>query len=333
VRVEALLAELPKASLGLAFDFGNRCPHAIRIALQNARVVATWASGASVELTLFDPGSHVHTPVLDARAQGTELLEYRAPPSAPPGPAQTICVDVSHVAAALEPPPSAPPICLTRRGTFANLRTIVGHTKINEEAWQRFKVHGLFEIGFAANYVDLHGVTLSGSTSSGQSFRFDASPLRGVATYALDLRLLPWVGGPFYVGGMVELGLGAASANVPFVVAGTPTRSDSLFGDIAIGAVGGIVAHRSGSLRFRFDVTAGVRVVGGDLSPPGCVEDTCEWDTFDLRPLIEPRLVLDAWTSPWFSFSGWVDADALYLPSFGVGLTATIHTWGYDGAP
>jgi hypothetical protein len=331
VRVEALTASVPKTSIGLAFKFGNRCHRPIPVALPYARVVATWADGTSETLTLFDPEGKVHAPVLDARTQGTELLQFDTPRSAPSGPAQSICVDVSHITSA-ESSESAAPICLVRRGTFANLDTIVGHGPHNEESWQRLGWRGLFEVGFAANYIDLHGVTWSGSTPAGQSFRFDASPLGGAATYELDLRILTWFGGPFYAGGMLQFGAGPTAQNIPFVVADTPVRTYASLGDFAFGAVAGVATRGSEKLRFRFDVTGGARFIISDLTPAGCGDSTCPWDLGVWRPLVEPRLVLDAWVSPWFSVAAWLQADALYLPDFGVGLSAAFHLWAYDGA-
>jgi hypothetical protein len=330
VRVEALDAAVPATSIPLAFQFGNRCAHPVRIAPQNATVVATWPSGATASLSLFDPEGHLHAPVLDARSRGTELLQFDAPKSAPLGTTQSICVDVSTVTGGDSSERPAP-ICLTRRRTFANVETIVGHGHFAEESWQRPGWHALLELGFAAHYVDLHGVTLSGTTSAGQSFSLDASRLRGVGTYSVDMRILPWLKGPFYAGGMMAAGAGPSSPNLPFFVADTPVHADVALGDFAIGAVAGVVARRSRNLRFRFDVTGGVRVLFSELYPPGCGDSKCEWDTDVVRPLIEPRAVLDAWVSPWFSMAAWLDADALYLPDFGVGLSMAFHLWAYDG--
>jgi hypothetical protein len=332
VRVEALTASVPKTSIGLAFKFGNRCDRAIRIALPYARVVATWPDGTMANLALSDPEGKVHAPVLDIGTQGTELLQFDAPRSAPPGPARSICVDVSRITSS-ESSESAAPICLERRGTFANLGTIVGHEASNEESWQRFGWHVFFEGGVAANYIDLRGVTWSGSSSSGKSFRFDASPLGGATTYELDLRILDWFAGPFYAGGMFQFGAGPTAENIPFVVAETPVRTYASLGDLSFAAVAGVATRGSEKLRFRFDVAGGARFIISDLTPAGCTDTRCPWDVSVLRPLVEPRLVLDAWVSPWFSVAAWLQADALYLPDFGVGLSAAWHLWGYDGAP
>jgi hypothetical protein len=331
VRVQPLLAAVPKTSIALAFEFENRCHHAIRIALQNAEVVATWPDGTAATLALLDPEGRVHAPVLDARSRGFELLQFDAPPSAPAGPAQSICVDVSSIADAPEIRRAVPPICVTRRAGFANVDTLVGHGHMSEEGWQRLPLRWLLEVGFAANYLDLHGVTWSGKASSGQSFRFDASPLGAAVAYVMDLRVLPWVAGPLYTGGMIEFGVGPTPPNMPFVVADTPVRSYASLGDFAAGAVAGVVAGRSDYLGFRFDVTAGARFILSDLVPPGCEDERCPWDVWTVRPLVEPRVVLDAWLSPWWSISTWLDADVLYLPSLGAGLSATFHLWGYDG--
>jgi hypothetical protein len=331
IRVEAVRAKVDDTSIALAFRLGNRCAGAAHAAFGRARVRATWADGTERDLALFDPLSQVNPEILDGRAQALELLEYVTPRDAPAGAARAVCVDVSRIIGE-SPAPHVAPICLSSRGAFANVGTIVGHAHFDPEAWRRFRIHWLLEAGIAASYVDLQGVVANGSTSSHESFRFDMSRLRGTVTYGIDMRVSGWVSGPFYAGGVFTGSVGALPV-LALTEASTPVQNDPSLGDFNFAALGGISTTGTGPVRLRFDVAAGVRLLVSELYPPGCSTDPCAWNGVVVRPLVTPRVVLDAWLSPWLSVAAWAQADALYLPDFGVGLSIAMHFWAYDGLP
>jgi|HubBroStandDraft_4_1064222.scaffolds.fasta_scaffold14323_3 hypothetical protein len=331
VRVEALRAKVDDTSVALAFRMGNRCTRAVHALLAGTRVWATWSDGTQRDLKLFDPLSQVNPEILDGRAQALELLEYVTPRDAPAGAARSVCVDVSRIIGD-SPAPDVAPICLSRRGAFANVGTIVGHAHFDPEAWRRFRIHWLLEAGLTASYIDLQGVVANGSTLSHESFRFDMSRLRGAVTYGIDMRVIGWVSGPFYAGGLFNGGVGALPV-LALTEASTPVQNDPSLGDFNFAALGGVTTTGSGPVRLRFDVAAGLRLLISELYPPGCSTDPCAWNPFVARPLLAPRVVLDAWLSPWLSFATWAQADALYLPDFGVGLSLAAHFWAYDGLP
>jgi hypothetical protein len=332
LRAEATSAHVAPTTLAVAFSFGNRCAAPARIDLSRVTARATWADGRQRDLTLFDPHSVVVAATLDGRAQGTELLELDAPFGSPPGPAESVCVDVSGIVVGASAP-RVEPVCLTSRGTFANVDTVVGHSPFKTQPWRRTPFHILYEIGMATNYVDFDGTTWSGATKSHASFRLDASRFRGGVDYGVDMRLAGWVAGPLYVGAMLQGAVGALASTSPMTLADTPVRSDDAYGDIQAGALVGVGTRGSRSPRLRFDVTLGARDLVSDVFPPGCSAPSCEWDTHSVRPLIAPRVVVDTWLTPWISLATWTQADALYLPDVGVGLAIAVHPWAFDGLP
>jgi hypothetical protein len=295
-------------------------------------VTGEWEEGAVRPMGLYDPASEIHAPVLDGRANGTEVLQYDLPGDSPPGQVHAICVDVSRVATSKD---AAPPICLSRKGSPAKDDTIVGHQAFDAETWRRpASAHMSVELGLGMNYVDLSSTTWTVYTATGgESVQIDASRLKRAATFVMDLRFFPWLKGPFYFGGMFEAGGGGLDTNVTLSANGVPVRSDNGFVDLSVGAVAGVGVGITRLLRVRADVTAGVRVLDDTLTPPACSSSTCAWDAWVARPLVSPRLAFDAWFSPWWTFVAWAQADALYLPDCGLGLSLAFHPWAYDGVP
>ncbi len=332
VRVEAVQAHVADASIPLSFTLGNRCSTAVRIALAQARVIATWSDGTRRALTLYDPASEVHSPFLDGRASGSERLQYVAPPDAPSGLAQSVCVDVSGLVPG-QSATDAMPICVSRTGAWVLDDSVVGHQPFDAEVWRRKAWHMLMELGAVMNFVELRGALSSGTTQAGKAFDLGATPYRRTVTFGMDMHVFPWVSGPFYGGFALQAAAGPIDPNARLSAGGTSVRGDDFVGDVSGGVVGGLVWTHSTSTRLRADVTLGLRGILSEVFPPGCVSATCEWDVGGARPLVEPRLVFDEWFSPWWSIAAWVDADALYLPDFGVGLSLVFHSWAYDGVP
>jgi hypothetical protein len=331
VRVEAVSAYVADTSVVLIFTLGNRCTRPARIALADAPVTVTWESGVRRALALYDPASEVHTPVLDGRANATESLQYVARVDAPPGPARSVCVDVSHLVAGQSA--DVPPICVSKTGGFVLEDSVVGHESFDPEIWRRPSWRVLMELGATMNFVELPGASWGGTTPAGKAFNLAASPYKRTLTFGVDLHLFPWWSGSFYGGFMMRGGGGPVDPNAHFAAAGTTVGGDSAVSDVSGGVVGGLVWARSTAVRLRADLALGLRGVLTNVFPPGCSNSTCAWNVDGARPLVEPRLVFDEWFSPWWSVTAWIDADALYLPDVGIGLALAFHSWAYDGVP
>jgi hypothetical protein len=337
VRVEAVMAHVAKTSVALAFMVGNRCSGAVPVALGRATVRAAWAGAGDWPLALYDPASEVNEPVLGPRADATELLEYLEPADAPAGPAQSVCVDVSRVDAAV-PAHEVPPICFTRTGRFANETTIVGHQFFEAGNWAQASpfFHVFFETGASLNFVDPRiggfATTPWSGTAPDMSHHDLATPaFKKTATLAWDLRY-GWVLGHGYAGLMLRAGAGAVDSNVPIPLDGAPGRSDSSITDLSVALLGGyVLTDASSPTRVRADLALGGRALEVLAFTPGCRDSSCAWRLDSGWLLIEPRLAIDRWLSPWWSVSTTVTVDALHVPNFGVGVSFTFHLWGYDG--
>jgi hypothetical protein len=339
VRVEAVMADVAKTSVALAFMVGNRCARAVTVALGRATVRASWpgAGAGARELALYDPASEVHEPVLAARSDATELLEYLEPSDAPTGAAQSVCVDVSRIDAS-EPRRDVPPICLTRTGRFANQTTIVGHQPFEAERWAQACpfLHLFFETGASLNFVDprMGGFATVPwrSTAPNMSQHDLATPaFKKTTTLAWDLRY-GWMLGHGYAGVMLRAGAGPLDSNVPISLDGAPGRSDNNVADVSVALLGGyMLTEPSSPTRVRADLALGGRVLEVSAFPPGCSDSSCGWTLSSGWLLVEPRLAIDRWLSPWWSVSTTVSVDGLHIPNFGIGVSFTFHLWAYDG--
>jgi hypothetical protein len=337
VRVEALMADVAKTSAALAFMVGNRCSKGVSVALGRATIRASWAGAGERQLTLYDPASEVHEPTLAPRADATELLEYLEPPDAPVGPAQSVCVDVSRIDASA-PARDVPPICLRKTGRFANQSTILGHQSFEAEKWAQASplFHLFFETGASVNFVDprIGGFATMpwGSTAPNMSHHDLATPaLKKTATLAWDLRY-GWVFGRSYAGLMLRAGAAPLDSNVAVSLGGAPARIDNSLADVSVAVLGGYsLTEPSSSTRVRADLALGVRALELDAFTPGCSDSSCAWRLDTGWLLVEPRLAIERWLSPWWSVSTTVSVDGLHVPNFGIGVSFAFHLWAYDG--
>lgn len=68
--------QAPERHAVLAYEFGNRCDVPVTVDLSSARVVGRDSNGSEHLLAAFDPDLEIRPAVLDAYAQGRELIAY-----------------------------------------------------------------------------------------------------------------------------------------------------------------------------------------------------------------------------------------------------------------
>ena len=191
------------------------------------------------------------------------------------------------------------------------------------------------EVGLSTQLVDFGGAHFSGETVDGRHLSFPGSTFGRQMSYGLlDARFGLFLPGPVYAGLWMRAGFEYVGDR-PAVDGGVGValKPDVGMADVTAGGLVGVAFARTPSFRLRGELAGGVRAFFVGVAPPGCAvgDDGCTGRASLVRPAIEPRLVLDAWLSPWWSVGGWVAADALFLPGSGVGLSITWHTRGYDG--
>jgi hypothetical protein len=317
-RVEGRAAPGRPRSVDLALAFGNRCPRALSLEFRDVRVFVRAPDGSEHPMTLYDPASELHPFDLDARDHGAESLQFDGPRDLPPP--GVVCVDLSRLVAS-EPASDVAPVCLSGVGPASSDLDVVGHQLFPPD--MGFRPHPLRfyeEVGLSTQLVDFGGAQFSGTTADGRHLSFPGSTFGRQMSYGLlDARFGLLLPGPLYAGLWLR-------PSVEFIGERPPV-------DLTGGGLLGVAFERTSSFGLRGELAAGVRAFFIGLAPPGCDvgDNACAGRAWLVRPTVEPRLVLDAWLSPWWSVGAWVVADALYLPDAGVGLAITWHTRGYDG--
>jgi hypothetical protein len=327
-------AAVPAGSAVLAFTFGNACDHPVRIALQNARVVAhrNAASGPSSEgLTLYDPATEVLTLSLDGRDQAREVLQFDSATRGLPAP-PTVCVDLSHVA--LDSGPAlVRPICASAAGGQAGEHEVIGHNWVYPfgDGWGP-RIPFFVEIQAVAQTVDLSQGTYTSTPPDSHHFTLTGGALGRAVSYALDLRTSIRLAGPVYAGLLFRMGAGRLAVRAPSEIDATGVRLGSSFLDLAVGGLAGVMLGRPGGTRVRAEVGAGLRTLEPSLDSATCnAQASCE--AIQDRALIEPRLVLDAWLTPWWSVGASLGLEALHASDGFVGLSLAFHVRSFDGEP
>ncbi len=165
-----------------------------------------------------------------------------------------------------------------------------------------------------------HPTVQAGKGVTGPAPTIDPDAFVGSRMTLVGFELQPvrfFVAGPFYMGPDIIVG--------PTFLTGQKPNAPG--GSTGFGLQGGL---RSGVAIQGNDVSVGLEVVVGGrvaaLSSSGYQIQRANW-------LVEPRLRLDFWTSPYVSLGGYAAANLTDLPSYGGGLDVTLHLLPFDWTP
>jgi hypothetical protein len=323
-------AYVAPGSVVVAFTFGNGCGRSARLDLGSVRVTAHFADGSQEQLALYDPASEVHVGTLDARDQGREALQFN-PRSRRESAPTLVCLDVSALAAD-GPDAEVHPICMLEAREPIDELEVIGHNWSVPYAfrWDWPNVYFFAEMGAFAGTTDLRQGTYSGIAANQQKYSFSGASLDRAVAYGADIRGSFRILGPLYVGFLVRSGAGHLAPRSP-IHAGPLVVETGDFEDTSIGGLAGVTIPGFAGVRVRGEVAAGVRIFDVDVDHLSCRTGYACTAFLD-RPVVEPRVLLDAWLSPWCSTSAWVAVDALH-PDGAVGLSFAFHLRSFDGAP
>jgi hypothetical protein len=326
-------AQGPSNGATIAFNVGNRCTHALDLDFRRIRVTAHGPGGRETPLVLHDPGSEVRTRTLDGRARAREALEFVN--TAPGARGSTlVCVDVANVIAG-EPPHPTTRVCFDRTHGAVDHGSVVGHREntVFGGSWHAGPIAFFAELSASERIMGFGDMTFSGTVPGGTGFRLRGDSLGRVSTFGavdhFELRLL----GPLYAGLMLRVLGGHLAPRSPFFADSVQARTGSTVEELGGGASLGLMSRPIGDARFRADVTAGGSAVIVDVDVPGCGHPCSAAAARATRYWVEPRLVMDAWLTPWWTVSAWGAADALRLPDFAVGLALGFHLRSFDAFP
>jgi hypothetical protein len=324
IRAERIIvAGAPDGTVDVAFSFGNRCNESLELSFGRIRVSAIESHGLEQRLRRREPSSVLPRRTLDGRSQGFDLIEYDFAGAKSAGP---VCVDVSGVLTS-SPEQRTPPICLTEPGP------VVHDTTPSREVGTRWHARSFYffaELSAYERTIGLADTTFSGSGSQGT--RFELGGLNRVTTFGavdhFNLRLA----GPLYIGGVLRVGGGHLGPRPSFNVGAVAATIGSTVEEIGAGGLVGMMTRSTGGLRFRADVAVGRSALLVDTNVPNCDSGTCTSATAG-RTWLEPRVVMDAWLTPWWTVSSWGAVDVLHAPDVSVGLALGFHVRSFDGFP
>jgi hypothetical protein len=197
--------------------------------------------------------------------------------------------------------------------------------------WDWPNVYFFAEMGAFAGTTDLRQGTYSGIAANQQKYSFSGASLDRAVAYGADIHGSFRIIGPLYAGFLIRSGAGHLAPRNPIQAGSLVVDTGETFEDTSLGGLVGVMIPGFARVRMRGEVAAGVRIFDVDVDSASCQAGTiCAAHL--LQPLVEPRVVLDAWLSPWWSTSAWVAVDAIH-PDGAVGLSFAFHIRSFDGAP
>ncbi len=321
-------------SVVVGFRFGNACDHAVRVALQNIRVVAKREfqdDAPSEPLRLYNPASEVVTMSLDGRDQAREVLEFDSPDRESPA-APTACIDLTGASPDARPT-KLQPICTSAARGRADEHEVIGHnwSTAYGDGWGP-RIPLFVEFQAVAQTVNLGEGSYESNAGDARTYTLNSSALGSAVSYAADFRVSARFAGPVYAGILFRVGGGrlvtrsASAIDVPGV------RPEGVLVSADVGLLmGATVVHWQGA-RIRAEVGAGGRLLALGVASTTCKPDV-SCNAVGYRGLLEPRLVLDTWITPWWSVGASLGLDAVGPAGALVGLSLAFHVRAFDGGP
>ncbi|MBI2392186.1 MAG: hypothetical protein HYV09_21540 [Deltaproteobacteria bacterium] len=190
-------------------------------------------------------------------------------------------------------------------------------------------------VGLWSGHVEPVGRTWSGSIGTDHPSRFgiagSAIGMRAMTDVGFDFRLHAFASRSIYLGVDWAFAMGAAQTTIA-PTAGWELRDrptlDWVHARLAT-VVGGRIPL--GRLSLRVETLVGVQVVA--LKVEGR-KDGAEWTQGSLTSfalLLEPRVAVDLWTSPWATVSAWGGQSFVHPAERSMGVSFALHGRAFDG--
>lgn len=212
---------------------------------------------------------------------------------------------------------------------------LVGHTECTRfgdgwdaSSWPELSV----SLGMGARYLPLGDLSFTGESTHGDNphrLRVDGGELASAEAWLVPLwlRATGGVTRRVYVGAELEVAVGGAGGDVPS--RGGPAVAIDGISALGGGAIVGFGVP-IGSLELRAEALIGGRYTMLSVRSMlmDCIADASvgagTW-------VVEPRLAIDTWATPWVAIGAFAGTDAL-RGGFDAGLTIAVHTRAFAGA-
>jgi hypothetical protein len=175
----------------------------------------------------------------------------------------------------------------------------------------------------------------SGGDGFGAPSALSTAPLGWLQSETGDLWVDWFFYWPFYFGG--ELQMGGSTARQPATLSARPHVGVAGGSVIGAGTLVGAATPRLGRFSARAEVYVGglSHSLSTDAAttplPDSCDSDGCPGELGVDTWVVEPRVSLSFWLSPWFTLDAYGGANLVTLGDWSTGLGLTFHARSYDG--
>lgn len=331
-------ARVTKPSALVVYSFGNRCDHSETFDLARAVVTGVTAEGTSIELAPNDPSGRVHPELLEADAEGKELVRYDVPKHEGKTVSdveafEKICVDLRRVVESAE---GTPVVCLTPPGDpKALLKEEMQQRPLDATSfgygWSVVPFPRMkFDVGVSGYSMGTQDTRLYSPRVGGVNAR-DAFGTSRVGGATFDLRISGFLTERVYVGGELSAGGGPSPGGVVHsTVEEGPIGVEQTNFQIQSGAFVGVTIDRIGPLQPRFELFGGGRIVLAHARTEDCSGSACR-NLVGFQGVVMPRVAADFWLNPFMTLGPWAGIDLVNQGDFAAGLVFSLHGRAYDG--
>ncbi len=365
--VEVSPGPIEGSKLKVDYRFGNRCDHALHLDWSRARVrarirVEMHDDGDSREYQELSTdaenwvdfgGGDAEPGELDSKASGAQSHSYHAPWPDAVGALDRggivatlleLCIDLRNVT---DRPASPNPVCFGPGDDEVPLWA--GSPEVNGGAEgdsdRQWDVEHDPDLATGGG-MSVHTIPLQSVSPHNDGYRFPQQSLGTATAWSVDYDALRLGFGRFHVDvADVALGIGQTPQTTlqPSQV-GASAGGGALY--VSLGGLVGAELLRLGPASLDLDLALGARYLrvpnnlndGGAF--PSCIGKTKSGSQRDLCGdfdfwfgQVQPRAVVDLWTSPWVSISPWFGVDIVPLPlGFSGGVMMLVHSRSFGEA-
>lgn len=193
----------------------------------------------------------------------------------------------------------------------------------------------VFGVGVWSGHVVPSGRSWSGSFGKDNPIKFSIPGQHlGMSTvndFGLDFRLHGFVSRTFYVGLDWAIALGRVHTNV-VPREGFEMRDKGSINYVharIASVVGGRVPL--GPLSLRLETLIGLQIASVSLEGRKTGGDWVQGSFTSAALLLEPRVAVDLWTTPWSTITAWGSTNLMFPTDRGMGLSIALHGRAFDG--
>jgi hypothetical protein len=180
------------------------------------------------------------------------------------------------------------------------------------------------EVGASFHSLGTRGLTFTDPNGGTDA----ADSLGSIDTVTLDARIETFLASRLYAG--IDLGAGLGGTHSRLLRPSPPTTTQGSVLELVVGGLVGVKSPRLGPLEARAELLLGAYLLDVYLREQyQCGRDGCA-SLLKTLGVIEPRLALDAWVTPWITLGTWAGVDVVRYRDWSFGTSVTFHSRAFD---